>query len=257
MGGAGSTAGGRRASHTTERADDPRRAHDRGGDEQREREPVVRRGEHGASSRAAPVPWTVRVILGGHEERRAERARSAQPEATQKGAGYDEPSHGRRDRGRVVGFGGGQQSGVARGRGRAPLDCTQLAVRRGRRAGAESCRPSSTGTTTSARACATPRSQTSPHHQCGQKGAAVDLAWGVTQGDPDVRIAVLDSGIKWRDADAMRDLADKAYLNRGEVTPPCARRAATATATAGSRSPTSARSPTSTATASPIPRTSS
>ena len=63
---------------------------------------------------------------------------------------------------------------------------------------------------------------TSPHHQCGQKGAAVDLAWGITQGRPDVRIAVLDSGIKWRDAGAMRDLADRAYLNRGEVTPPCA-----------------------------------
>ena len=63
---------------------------------------------------------------------------------------------------------------------------------------------------------------TSPHHLCGQKGAAVDLAWGITRGRPDVRIAVLDSGIKWRDAGAMRDLADRAYLNRGEVTPPCA-----------------------------------
>ena len=67
-----------------------------------------------------------------------------------------------------------------------------------------------------------PALQTSPHHLCGQKGAAVDLAWGVTQGRPDVRIAVLDSGIKWRDAGAMRDLADRAYINRGEVTPPCA-----------------------------------
>ncbi len=62
---------------------------------------------------------------------------------------------------------------------------------------------------------------TSPHHLCGQKGAAVDLAWGITKGRPDVRIAVLDSGIKWRDTNAMRDLADRAYLNRGEVTPPC------------------------------------
>ena len=61
----------------------------------------------------------------------------------------------------------------------------------------------------------------SPHQLCGQKGSAVDLAWGVTRGRPDVRIAVLDSGIKWRDAGAMRDLADRAYLNRGEVTPPC------------------------------------
>jgi hypothetical protein len=67
-----------------------------------------------------------------------------------------------------------------------------------------------------------PALASSPHHQCGQKGAAVDLAWGITRGRPDVRIAVLDSGIKWRDAGAMRDLADRAYLNRGEVRPPCA-----------------------------------
>ena len=68
-----------------------------------------------------------------------------------------------------------------------------------------------------------PALQSSPHHQCGQKGAAVDLAWGVTKGDPAIRIAVLDSGIEWRNVGAMRDLADKAYLNRGEVRPPCAR----------------------------------
>ena len=67
-----------------------------------------------------------------------------------------------------------------------------------------------------------PEIANSPHHLCGQKGAAVDLAWGIQKGRPDVRIAVLDSGIKWRDANAMRDLADRAYLNRGEVTPPCA-----------------------------------
>ena len=28
----------------------------------------------------------------------------------------------------------------------------------------------------------------SPHNQCGQEGTAVDLAWGVTQGRPDVRV---------------------------------------------------------------------
>src|SRR4051794_25107213 len=39
----------------------------------------------------------------------------------------------------------------------------------------------------------------SPQNQCGQKGPAVDLALGVTKGLDDVRIAVLDSGIKWRD----------------------------------------------------------
>ena len=66
-----------------------------------------------------------------------------------------------------------------------------------------------------------PALQASPHNLCGQKGAAVDLAWGITRGRPDVRIAVLDSGIKWRDANAMRDLADRAYINRGEATPPC------------------------------------
>lgn len=61
----------------------------------------------------------------------------------------------------------------------------------------------------------------SPQHLCGQKGAAVDLAWGLTTGDPSVRIAVLDSGIRWRDSAAMRDLATEAYVNLGEARPPC------------------------------------
>lgn len=61
----------------------------------------------------------------------------------------------------------------------------------------------------------------SPKDHCGQKGAAVDLAWGITQGRDDVRIAVLDSGIKWRDAGAMADLATKAYINIGEAAPDC------------------------------------
>lgn len=61
----------------------------------------------------------------------------------------------------------------------------------------------------------------SPQDQCGQKGAAVDLAWGITQGRDDVRIAVLDSGIEWRDAEAMADLAAKAYINAGEAMPEC------------------------------------
>ncbi len=60
----------------------------------------------------------------------------------------------------------------------------------------------------------------SPHRLCGQLGAAVDLAWGVDRGRPDVLIAVLDSGIEWRDPEAMADLADQAYLNRGELPPP-------------------------------------
>ncbi len=61
----------------------------------------------------------------------------------------------------------------------------------------------------------------SPHNQCGQRGAAVDLAWGLTRGTPDVRIAVLDSGIMWRNAHDMVDLADQAYINLGEAHPPC------------------------------------
>lgn len=61
----------------------------------------------------------------------------------------------------------------------------------------------------------------SPQHLCGQKGAAVDLAWGLTTGDPSVRIAVLDSGIRWRDPGVMRDLATEAYVNLGEARPPC------------------------------------
>ena len=44
------------------------------------------------------------------------------------------------------------------------------------------------------------------------------------QGRDDVVIAVLDSGIKWRDAGAMSDLARQAYINIGEARPPCARR---------------------------------
>lgn len=62
----------------------------------------------------------------------------------------------------------------------------------------------------------------SPHNLCGQKGNAVDLAWGLNKGRDQVRIAVLDSGIKWRDANAMRDLSRKAYLNLGEADPGCA-----------------------------------
>ncbi|MBV9950677.1 MAG: hypothetical protein JO291_01905, partial [Acidimicrobiia bacterium] len=61
----------------------------------------------------------------------------------------------------------------------------------------------------------------SPQNLCGQEGSAVDLAWGLSRGEDDVRIAVLDSGIKWRDAGAMADLATQAYVNLGEAQPPC------------------------------------
>ncbi len=60
----------------------------------------------------------------------------------------------------------------------------------------------------------------SPHRICGQLGAAVDLAWGVERGSVDTVIAVLDSGIKWRDRDAMKDLRTTAYLNRTELPAP-------------------------------------
>src|SRR5215213_1386771 len=55
--------------------------------------------------------------------------------------------------------------------------------------------------------------------------ADVDQAWRTTTGRPDVAIAVLDSGIKWNDAGAMRDLRLKARLNRGELPAPAHDRA--------------------------------
>jgi len=48
----------------------------------------------------------------------------------------------------------------------------------------------------------------------------IDTAWQITTGRPDVAIAVLDSGIKWNDRNAMRDLAEKTRLNRGELPTP-------------------------------------
>ena len=50
--------------------------------------------------------------------------------------------------------------------------------------------------------------------------ASADTAWQTTTGRPDVTIAVLDSGIKWNEADAMSDLRRKARLNRGELPKP-------------------------------------
>ena len=60
----------------------------------------------------------------------------------------------------------------------------------------------------------------SQHQLCGSRGPGVDLAWGVSHGRNDVLIAVLDSGIKWRDKSAMDDLADRAWLNAGELPKP-------------------------------------
>src|SRR5438445_6785697 len=51
-------------------------------------------------------------------------------------------------------------------------------------------------------------------------GQPVHTAFGVTTGNPDVHIAVLDSGIKWNDAGAMANEADKVWLNTGELPAP-------------------------------------
>lgn len=61
----------------------------------------------------------------------------------------------------------------------------------------------------------------SPQNHCGQKGAAVDLAWGLSRGRADVVVAVLDSGIRWRNAGAMTDLATKVRIELLEAPPPC------------------------------------
>jgi hypothetical protein len=50
--------------------------------------------------------------------------------------------------------------------------------------------------------------------------AGVDTAWQVTTGRPDVVIAVLDSGIKWNDAGAMRNVRLTTHLNPGELPAP-------------------------------------
>jgi len=61
--------------------------------------------------------------------------------------------------------------------------------------------------------------------------ADVDQGWRTTTGRPDVTIAVLDSGIKWNDATAMRDLRRKTRLNRGELAGDLRPRADRSTAT--------------------------
>ncbi|HEX8742580.1 MAG TPA: S8 family serine peptidase [Thermoleophilaceae bacterium] len=62
-----------------------------------------------------------------------------------------------------------------------------------------------------------------PQEQFGVRGGSVadadaskDTAWTVTTGRPDVSIAVLDSGIRWREL----DLHNKIRLNRGELPKP-------------------------------------
>lgn len=59
------------------------------------------------------------------------------------------------------------------------------------------------------------RSPGSPPVRDGEtsSGMSVDLAFRYTQGDPRVRIAILDSGIKWDE----REVVEAAYLNAGEL----------------------------------------
>ena len=54
----------------------------------------------------------------------------------------------------------------------------------------------------------------------GVTGDAVEEAWRITTGRPDVLIAVLDAGIRWHDPAIMQDLVRKVYLNPGEIPPP-------------------------------------
>ncbi|MFH2007029.1 MAG: FG-GAP-like repeat-containing protein [bacterium] len=56
----------------------------------------------------------------------------------------------------------------------------------------------------------------SPYEVTIGSGVHADRAWQKTTGDRRVIIAVLDSGIRWRE----RDLVNKFYLNRGELPPP-------------------------------------
>ena len=66
-----------------------------------------------------------------------------------------------------------------------------------------------------------------PRELRGVRGASlvdrdrsVATGWKTSTGRPDVTIAVLDSGIKWNDLGAMRDLRAKFRLNRGELRQP-------------------------------------
>ncbi|MGQ0536452.1 MAG: hypothetical protein ACT4PT_10300, partial [Methanobacteriota archaeon] len=61
-----------------------------------------------------------------------------------------------------------------------------------------------------------PEVDNDPRELSGVTGMSVDRAWLASTGRPDVVIAVLDSGIRWRDA----DLAEKVALRRGELPPP-------------------------------------
>jgi hypothetical protein len=61
---------------------------------------------------------------------------------------------------------------------------------------------------------------TSAQELGGVIGPTVDKAWDVSTGRPDIHIAVLDSGIMWDDAGAMREVRNKVALNWAELPPP-------------------------------------
>ena len=72
-----------------------------------------------------------------------------------------------------------------------------------------------------------PQINSSPFELFGERGAHMDdanasaqTAWMSTTGRPDVSIAVLDSGIKWNDTEAMNDLRLKVRLNARELPVP-------------------------------------
>jgi hypothetical protein len=60
---------------------------------------------------------------------------------------------------------------------------------------------------------------TQPTGSC-VSGDPVNTAFQVTTGNPDVHIAVLDSGIEWNNASVMANEADKVWLNTGELPAP-------------------------------------
>lgn len=63
-----------------------------------------------------------------------------------------------------------------------------------------------------------PEIDNDPRELFGVTGMSIDKAWLRSTGRPDVVVAVLDSGIRWQDA----DLRLKAFLNRGELPVPLA-----------------------------------
>ena len=53
--------------------------------------------------------------------------------------------------------------------------------------------------------------------RCSQiAGIRADTAWKYSTGDPDVAVAILDTGIRWQD----RELVNKVHLNAAELPPP-------------------------------------